>query len=485
MRECAGTVASMSASSNDSMAALMRTAAERYGDGPAARFQRDGEWVQWTYNELWDRVREFALGLISLGVDVGNRVCILANTRVEFTVADLAASSVGAVVVPVYPSNSADECQWVVGNSGATVIVCENAAQVAKIDSVRANLPDLQHVVIIDGEASGALTMVEVTARGADIDDAELARRADAVCPDDACLIIYTSGTTGRPKGVVLTNKGFAVGRRCAVDMALMGHDDVDLPLPAAGPRVRPADPGRLHRARRADRLLGRRRHADRRRARCRSSRPCCRRFRASSRRCTRWPWAWCRRATRSAVAQAIQLGVKVRKARRAGEDVSDAEAEAFEKADAEMFSLVRGHLRRQHQARHLRRGPDRLGDPRVLLRRGCSGLRGLGDDRDDVARDAEPSRRLQVRDDRSGRSPGVDVRIADDGEIEIAGDIVMREYWRNPQATAEIMTRRRVLEDGRPRLDRRGRLRHDHRPQEGHHHHRGRKEPHSCQPRG
>ena len=98
----------------------MRTAAERYGDGPAARFQRDGEWVQWTYNELWDRVREFALGLIALGVDVGDRVCILANTRVEFTVADLAASSVGAVVVPVYPSNSADECQWVVGNSGAT-----------------------------------------------------------------------------------------------------------------------------------------------------------------------------------------------------------------------------------------------------------------------------------------------------------------------------------------------------------------------------
>ena len=243
----------------------MRTAAERYGDGPAARFQRDSEWVQWTYNELWDRVREFALGLISLGVDVGNRVCILANTRVEFTVADLAASSVGAVVVPVYPSNSADECQWVVGNSGATVIVCENAAQVAKIDSVRANLPDLQHVVIIDGEASGALTMAEVTARGADIDDAELARRAEAVGPDDACLIIYTSGTTGRPKGCRPDEQGVrrrsALRRRHGVD----GSRGRDLPVPSAGPRVRPVDPSRLHRARCTDRLLGRRRHADRR----------------------------------------------------------------------------------------------------------------------------------------------------------------------------------------------------------------------------
>ena len=161
------------------MAALMRTAADRYGDGPAARFQRDGEWIQWTYNELRDPVREFAHGLIALGVDVGDRVGILANTRVEFTVADLAASSVGAVVVPVYPSNSADECQWVVGNSGATLIVCENAAQVAKIESVRANLPDLQHVVIIDGEAPGTLSTADVVARGAGIDDAELARRAD------------------------------------------------------------------------------------------------------------------------------------------------------------------------------------------------------------------------------------------------------------------------------------------------------------------
>ena len=129
--------------------------------------------------------------------------------------------------MPVYPSNSPDECEWVVGNSGAKVIVCEDAAQVAKIDQVRAGLPDLEHVVIIDGEAPGAVSMAEVAGRGAGGDDAELERRAAAVGPDDACLIIYTSGTTGRPKGVVLTNKGFAAGRRSAIEMSLFGQGDV------------------------------------------------------------------------------------------------------------------------------------------------------------------------------------------------------------------------------------------------------------------
>ena len=221
-------------SSNDSMAALT-TAADRYGDAPAVRFQRDGEWVEWTYTELGERVQRFALGLVGLGVEAGDRVCILANTRVEFTVANLGAASAGAVVVPVYPSNSPDECQWVVGNSGGRLIVCEDETQVAKIELVRDALPDLEHVVTIDGRVDGTLSMEEVEARGADVDPAELRRRAEAVRPDDACLIIYTSGTTGRPKGVVLTHKGFAVGRQSAVEMDLFGGgDSVYLFLPLA-----------------------------------------------------------------------------------------------------------------------------------------------------------------------------------------------------------------------------------------------------------
>ena len=156
----------MSTGTSDlTMAELARTAAERYGDAKAAMFLRDGEWAELSFNELWEQVRDLAFGLIGLGVDVGDRVCILANTRVEFTVADLAVSTLGAIVVPVYPSNSPDECAWVVGNSGAKVIVCEDASQVAKIDKVRSELPELAHVLIIDGAADGAVSMSEIAGR--------------------------------------------------------------------------------------------------------------------------------------------------------------------------------------------------------------------------------------------------------------------------------------------------------------------------------
>ena len=129
--------------------------------------------------------------------------------------------------------------------------------------------PDLEHTIIIDGEADGAMSMADVAAqrRGRRRRPSSTGGSA-AVGPDDACLIIYTSGTTGRPKGVVLTNKGFAAGRRSAVEMALFGQGDVVyLYLPLAHVFAQ-LDPGRLHRGRRGDRLLGRRHDADRRRAR-------------------------------------------------------------------------------------------------------------------------------------------------------------------------------------------------------------------------
>ena len=133
------------------MAELTRAAAERHGDAEAARYLRDGAWETMTFAELWGRVADIGRGLIGLGVGVGDRVAVLCNTRLEFTLVDLAASSIGAIVVPVYPTNSPDECQWVVGDSGATVIVCETADHVAKIDSVRAALPALVHTIVVDG----------------------------------------------------------------------------------------------------------------------------------------------------------------------------------------------------------------------------------------------------------------------------------------------------------------------------------------------
>jgi long-subunit acyl-CoA synthetase (AMP-forming) len=102
--------------------------------------------------------------------------------------------------------------------------VCETAAHVARIGEVRDQLPELRHTVVIDGPADGATPLSEVEASGAGGDDAELERRSAAVQLDDPCLIIYTSGTTGRPKGVVLTNRGFEAGASlCDRDGAVRG----------------------------------------------------------------------------------------------------------------------------------------------------------------------------------------------------------------------------------------------------------------------
>ncbi len=432
---------------NDSMAALTRGAADRYGDRVAARYKRGDEWDEITYAELWDRVQGIALGLVDLGVGVGDRVCVLANTRLEFTIVDLAASTAGAIVVPVYPTNSADECEWVVGNSGATLIFCENESQVAKIDEVRSRLPDLQHIVVIDGHPSGTMTLEEVAARGADGDASELERRAAGVGPDDACLIIYTSGTTGRPKGVVLTNKGFAAGRRAAVDMALFGDGDVVylfLPLahvfaqliqadcvevgatiafwggdatqivPELGvikPTVLPSVPRIFEKVYAL--AMGMVPPGD-----------------------------------EDKVEQAIQLGLAVRKARRAGEDVPAEQAAAFEKADGEMFALIRGIFGGNVHLAISGAAPIASEILEFFYAAGVPVFEGWG------MTETTSLGTLNLPDafrfGTIGRPvDGVDVRIADDGEIEIAGDIIMREYWRNPEATADTMTADGYLRTG------------------------------------
>ncbi len=97
---------------------------------PAIRSKRDGSWRTLSFADVWERVSALGRGLVDLGLEPGERVCILANTREEWTFADFAISAAGGVVVPIYPTNSPEECEWVAGNSGAVGVVCEDAAQV-------------------------------------------------------------------------------------------------------------------------------------------------------------------------------------------------------------------------------------------------------------------------------------------------------------------------------------------------------------------
>ena len=252
------------------IADLLALAAQKHADKVAVREKVDGEWHDLTYAEVGEIVREIALGLIDLGIEAGERVSHPLQHAPRVELRDFAITSTGAVVVPIYPTNSPEECEWVVGNSEACAVICEDAEQVAKIVAVRERLPDLRHIIVIDpsGDVADAIPLDDLRERGRGGDPAELQARTRRRRPDDPFTFIYTSGTTGPPKGCVLTHGNY----RTVLDMlrgaSTSSSDDevVYLYLPAR-PLLRAADPAARLRRRRDARLLRRRHAADRRRA--------------------------------------------------------------------------------------------------------------------------------------------------------------------------------------------------------------------------
>jgi long-chain acyl-CoA synthetase len=186
-----------------SIAWIALDAARRFGPRPALTSPHSDPV---TYAELGTAVREIATGLVELGIEPGDHVAILASTRPEWTLADYGILAAGATVVPIYPTNSPEECGYVLRHSEAVAVVCEDAAQLAKVERVRDECPALATVVLIDGDATGAVPLAELRRMGAGRPDDLVERRLDGVEPSDVATIVYTSGTTGPPKGCVTTH---------------------------------------------------------------------------------------------------------------------------------------------------------------------------------------------------------------------------------------------------------------------------------------
>lgn len=154
-----------------------------------------------TTAELHQQIRAVAAGLVASGIRPGDRVAIMSRTRFEWTILDFAIWHAGAITVPIYETSSADQVRWILTDAKVLAVIVENRVLADLVTSVRADVPALSNMWIID---DGALA--DISSSGADhaIDiDATLATRS----PADAATIIYTSGTTGRPKGCVLTHK--------------------------------------------------------------------------------------------------------------------------------------------------------------------------------------------------------------------------------------------------------------------------------------
>ena len=167
--------------------------------------RREGtRWLDVTSARFLAEVRALAKGLVAAGVDVGDRVAIMSRTRYEWTLADFAIWTAGAVTVPIYETSSAEQISWIVGDSDCVAVILETPAHATTLAEVRDRLPGLRDVWQID---NGGLD--ELASAGTEITDADIDERRGRVRRADIATIIYTSGTTGRPKGCELTHDNF------------------------------------------------------------------------------------------------------------------------------------------------------------------------------------------------------------------------------------------------------------------------------------
>jgi long-chain acyl-CoA synthetase len=418
-------------------AQLPAFAGEHYGSHAAVRERRGGAWQERSYAEIAREIERLADGFLAQGIESGDRVCILANTRPEWSIAAYALWSAGAVVVPIYPTNSPEECAWVAGNSGAVAVVVEDAAQLAKIEAVRGALPTLRSVFMIDAEdASAGVSAIADVAGEAGAGAAD--RDRHAVSPEDPALIIYTSGTTGPPKGCVLSHRNAMSVCSIVLEIrTLRPGEAVYLYLPLAhvfaqivqlaafqvgatiayfGGDTRQIIPElmEVH----SDYLPSVPRIFEKLYALAMSQVP---------------------PGEQDDVTRAVALGLHVRGLQARGAAVPDEMRVPFERADEQIFSKIRalfgGHLR-EALTGAAPIAPEILeffyaaGVP-VMEGYGMSETMGIG----------TVNRQESFRLGTVGRAlPGLEVRIADDGEILMRGPHVFSGYWDNEPATREVL---------------------------------------------
>jgi long-chain acyl-CoA synthetase len=183
----------------------------RYGQRTALRYRAAGQWHDISWTELGERVTATARALVELGVQEGERVGIYSGNRPEWTIVDLAAQRLRAVPVPIYPTNTAKQAEYIVNDAEIGVLFAGAREQYERVQAIAGACSTLRRVVVFDETAAldggGAMHFAELLALGRGAEhDAEIERRLARASADDLLTLIYTSGTTGEPKGVMLTH---------------------------------------------------------------------------------------------------------------------------------------------------------------------------------------------------------------------------------------------------------------------------------------
>ena len=183
-----------------------------FPDSVGLKRRDSGTWVPVTWREFAADVRELAAGFIAAGISPGDRVALMSRTRFEWTLVDYAILTAGAVTVPIYPTSSLEQVEWILADSGAVAIVVEDDEHAAKVDAARPSLPALVHEWQIDGTEPRGLN--DITALGRQVTAEQVEDRRRVRGADDLAEIVYTSGTTGRPKGCMLSHGNIVANAR-------------------------------------------------------------------------------------------------------------------------------------------------------------------------------------------------------------------------------------------------------------------------------
>jgi long-chain acyl-CoA synthetase len=422
------------------VSALPASAAERFGECVAARYKDGDEWRDLSYAEVGKAIEEIALGLVALGIEPGDRVGILSDTRLEWTLTSYGISAAGAVVVPIYPTNSPNECKWVLGNSGARAVVCENDDQVEKIEKIKDDLSQLEHVIGID--SGGEMTLEELRERGRGGDADELRSRQQQVDPDDPYTIVYTSGTTGPPKGVVLSHANAMSVCQMVEELKFVQPGDTTylyLPLAhvfALTTQLASFDQGTtiVFYGRDTKKIL----------EEIVETKPT---YLPSVPRIFEKLYAAANKMQEQASGedkerfrQAIKVGIKVRQLQEKGEPVPEELEKPFQQAEEHIFGRVRelfGGEIRQAVTGAAPIAPEIL---QFFYAAGVPVLEGWGMTETTAVGTVGTLDHFKFGS--VGRPmPGVEAKIAEeDGEILLRGPNVFREYWDNEEATRETL---------------------------------------------
>ena len=426
------------------IADLLPLAVKKYGDKPAQRYKVGDDWVDSSYAELGEAVKEVALGLIDLGIEPSDKVSILAHTRPEWTDACFGILTAGGTLVTIYQTNSPEECQYVLEHSDSRAIFVEDGDQLAKVRAVEDKCPELRHVIVMepgDADLGDALTLDQLRERGRGRDESEWEARYQAVTPDDMCLYIYTSGTTGPPKGCLLSHANYRAITDAVVDQTpLVEGDSSYLFLPLAhafailiqfatfelgatlsywsrDPKMIIADITQVNPS-----------------------------FFPSVPRMFEkiYTLATSQIEDQEGLRKAVEVGVKVRMMRAAGEEVPEALQQAFDQAEENLFKNVRGLFGANIRECVTGAAPIASEILEFFYAAGVPVMEGYGMTETSTSATVNRPEGNNFRFGSVGKAQkDVELRIADDGEVLIKGPNIFQGYYKNEDATSE------TLEDG------------------------------------